>query len=58
MATAEQIKSLVKAYADCNDEKFKTVVLQIAAHEAKLGHDNLARDLKNKLRKSALKEQV
>lgn len=46
MATAEQIKSLVKAYADCNDEKFKTVVLQIAAHEAKLGHDNLARDLK------------
>lgn len=27
MATAEQMKSLVKAYADCNDEKFKTVVL-------------------------------
>ena len=49
MATAEQIKSLVKAYADCNDEKFKTVVLQIAAHEAKLGHDNLARDLKKQI---------
>lgn len=46
MATADQIKSLVKAYVDRNDEKFKTVVLQIAAHEAKLGHDNLARDLK------------
>lgn len=51
MATAEQIKSLVKAYADCNDDKFKTVVLQIAAHEAKLGHDNLARDLKKQLDK-------
>lgn len=49
MATAEQIKSLVKAYADCNDEKFKTVVLQIAAHEARLGHDNLARDLKKQM---------
>ena len=49
MATAEQIKSLVKAYADCNDEKFKTVVLQIAAHEAKLGHDTLARDLKEQM---------
>lgn len=49
MATAEQIKSLVKAYADCNDEKFKTVVLQIAAHEAKLGHDTLARDLKKQM---------
>ena len=43
MATAEQMKSLVKAYADCNDEKFKTVVLQIAAHEARIGHDSLAR---------------
>lgn len=31
MATAEQIKSLVKAYVDRNHEKFKTVVLQIAA---------------------------
>lgn len=49
MATAEQIKSLVKAYADGNDERFKTVVLQIAAHEAKLGHDNLARELKKQI---------
>lgn len=47
MATGEQVKSLVKAYIDQDDEKFKTTVLQIAAHEAKLGHDNLARDLKN-----------
>lgn len=46
MATAEQIKSLVKAYVDGNDEKFKTVVLQIAAHEAKLGHSKIARELK------------
>ena len=33
MATADQIRSLVKAYNTHNDEKFKTVVLQIAAHE-------------------------
>ncbi len=46
MATAEQIKSLVKSYVDRNDDRFKTVALQIAAHEAKLGHDKLARDLK------------
>lgn len=49
MATAEQVKSLVKAYADYNDEKFKTIVLQIAAHEAKLGHDTIARDLKKQI---------
>lgn len=46
MATAEQIKSLVKAYSAHDDEKFKTVVLQIAAHEAKLGHGSIAQELK------------
>lgn len=46
MATANQIKNLVKAYVEHDNEKFKTVVLQIAAHEAKLGHENLARELK------------
>lgn len=55
MATAEQIKSLVKAYVDQNDEKFKTVVLQIAAHEAKLGHDNIARELKKQIDKVGTK---
>lgn len=49
MATADQIKSLVKAYIDQNDERFKTVVLQIAAHEAKVGHDNFARELKKQI---------
>lgn len=46
MATADQIKSLVKAYSSRDDEKFKTVVLQIAAHEAKLGHGSIAQELK------------
>lgn len=55
MATAEQIKSLVKAYADDDNERFKTIVLQIAAHEAKLGHDNLARDLKKNVEKIGTK---
>lgn len=46
MATADQIKSMVKAYSARDDEKFKTVVLQIAAHEAKLGHGSIAQELK------------
>ena len=33
MATAEQVKWLVKAYVDHDDEKFKTVALQIAAQK-------------------------
>lgn len=46
MANIEQIKSLIKAYTNNDNDRFKTVVLQIAAHEARLGHDNVARELK------------
>ncbi|MBP9957620.1 MAG: ATP-binding protein [Synergistaceae bacterium] len=55
MAMAEQIKSLVKAHVEHDNEKFKTVVLQIAAHEAKLGHDKIARDLKTLIDKIGMK---
>lgn len=46
MATAEQIKILIKAHIDLDNDKFKTTVLQIAAYEAKHGHDTFARELK------------
>lgn len=46
MATANQLKTLIKSHFEDNTEKFSTVALQIAAHEAKLGHVNLANDLK------------
>ncbi|HHZ00769.1 MAG TPA: ATP-binding protein [Tissierellia bacterium] len=52
MATADQIKSLIRAHFDRDDEKFKTTVLQIAAYEAKHGHTNLARELKTILEKA------
>ena len=51
MATADQIKSLVKAYIERNDDRFRTVVLQIAAHEARVGHENFARELKQQIDK-------
>lgn len=51
MATADQVKNLVKAYIARNDDRFKTIVLQIAAHEARLGHDGVARDLKSQIDK-------
>lgn len=47
MATIEQVKALIRAHFDSNDEKFKTVVLQIAAHEAKVGHTASAREIKD-----------
>lgn len=46
MATVNQVKELLKAHFNKNDEKFKVVALQIAAHEAKVGHTNSAREIK------------
>lgn len=46
MATAEHIKNLIRAHLEHDNERFKTVVLQIAAYEAKHGHDTFARELK------------
>lgn len=58
MATADHIKSLIKAHLDHDDEKFKTVVLQIAAYEAKQNHTLLARELKTMLDKFMFKSKV
>lgn len=46
MATANQILTLIRSHFEENSERFNTVALQIAAHEAKLGHSNLANDIK------------
>ena len=58
VATADQIKNLVKYHVERDDEKFKTVVLQIAAHEARLGHDGLARELKSLVEKNIKKNII
>ncbi|MDH5572283.1 MAG: AAA family ATPase [Gammaproteobacteria bacterium] len=58
MATAEQIKSLIRSYSNADQERFFTIALQVAAHEAKQGHATLAheiRELINKERRSAHK---
>lgn len=49
MATADQVKSLIKAFCDNDKEKFNTVSLQIAAYEAMHGHEAVARDIKKLL---------
>ena len=54
MATAEHIKNLIKAHYLRDDNKFKTTVLQIAAYEAKLGHEAIARELKQFVEKTPL----
>jgi SpoVK/Ycf46/Vps4 family AAA+-type ATPase len=46
MATAEQIKSLIRSHLSDDDERFFTLALQVAAHEAQQGHEELAHDIK------------
>lgn len=45
MATADQIKMLIKSHYADNKEHFNTAVLQLAAHEARNGHVALAREI-------------
>jgi SpoVK/Ycf46/Vps4 family AAA+-type ATPase len=46
MATSEQIKALIRSHYEGDKERFITVALQIAAHEAKAGHASVARDIR------------
>lgn len=46
MASAEQLKALLKSHLEGDDQRFFSVVMQVAAHEAKLGHGKLAEELR------------
>ncbi|MCD4784887.1 MAG: ATP-binding protein [Candidatus Eremiobacteraeota bacterium] len=46
MATAAQLKSLIRSHFSEQSERFYTMALQVAAHEAKQGHAALAHDIR------------
>jgi SpoVK/Ycf46/Vps4 family AAA+-type ATPase len=46
VATAEQLKALIRSYLAKNDEQFRSVALQIAAHTAKQGNTRVAEELR------------
>ena len=52
MASANQLKALLQSYADGDEAQFLAVSMQLAAHEAKLGHGKLARDLRDLIDKA------
>lgn len=47
MASAEQIKALLKSHLEGDEVRFLSVAMQVAAHEAKLGHGKLAENLRD-----------
>ena len=52
MATAEQIKALIRSHLSDDNERFYTIALQLAAHEAQQGHQGLAHDIRDIVDKS------
>src|SRR5262245_51159478 len=46
MATAEQLKALLKSYAEGDDERFLAISMQVAAHAARKGQGKLAEELR------------
>lgn len=47
MATAEQLKSLIRTHFRQDGEGFTTVALQLAAHEARQGHKGVAKEIRD-----------
>ena len=47
MASAQQIKALLRSYLEGDEDQFYSVAMLVAAHEAKLGHGKLALELRN-----------
>ncbi len=46
MATADQVKALLRSYCEADGEKFLSIATQIAAHAARSGKSRVATDLK------------
>jgi len=46
VATGEQLKAFLKSLESGDEERWYSIALQMAAHEARAGHANLARELR------------
>jgi len=52
MATADQLKALIKSHAEGDDSRFYSVAMQVAAHAARGGHGRLAEELREVIDKA------
>jgi len=58
MASSAQLKALLHAHVSGDIERFRSVALQVAAHEAKIGHVKLAEELRDLVKKAKGQQQV
>ena len=47
MASSEHIKALLMSHLERDDDRFLSIALQVAAHEARSGHGKLAQELRD-----------
>ena len=47
MASANQLKALLKSHAEGDEDRFYSIAIQLAAHEAKIGHGKLAEEIRD-----------
>ena len=47
MASAEHLKALLRSHLEGDNDRFISVAMQVAGHEARLGHGKLATDLRD-----------
>jgi hypothetical protein len=57
MATAEQIKALLESHVEGDDDRFLSIVLQLAARAARQGHGKLAQELRAMIDKARVSER-
>src|SRR5437868_6399668 len=47
MATADQVKALIRSHADGDDTRFYAITMQVAAQAARSGHGKFAQELRD-----------
>lgn len=58
MTTARQLRALLKSHAEEDSDRFYSVAMQVAAHEARIGHAKLARELRGLIDEARSKRTV
>jgi SpoVK/Ycf46/Vps4 family AAA+-type ATPase len=58
MPSADQVKALIESFVEGDDQRFFSVAMQVAAHEARLGHGKLAEELRAVIDKAKRRRSV
>lgn len=56
MSSADQLKALLRSHIEGDNERFYAVAMQLAAHEARIGHGKLALELRGLIDKAKARE--